>query len=178
MATSEQGQELQPITDRMKFEHGELLCKVEVDCRPAYHALPCGYVAGHGKNIAIVRRRDLPQLMAQIEPEPQEIVAAQRRYDRELDEYLRKNCEGVEPSEIPKRRAVLAAEFAMSMEMIFQRDMGRSIKPFVSVKVLEENISVPEDEASVEQQNAIAVGVAKAVAQALANMQAPQQKKS
>lgn len=169
--------ELQPVTDRMTFDHGEVLCKVEVDVRPAYHALPCGYMAGFGKNIVTVRKRDIPLLMAQVENEPEEIAAAQKRFNRELETYVEKNCEGVEPSALQRRREALIAEFPGSMEAIFYRDMGRSIKPLVSVKVLEENISVPEDEASVDQQNAIAVGVAKAVAQALAGMQ-QQQKKS
>lgn len=173
-------EELQPITDRMKFEHGELLVKVEVDVRPAYHALPCGFVAGHGKSIVKIRKRDLPALMALVETEPEEITAAQRRYDNALAEYLKKGLEGIEPINAEKRREQLIADYPGSMEAIFFRDMGRNIKPLVSVRVVEDNIAVPVDEAQNEQQNSIAVAVAKAVAAALAGVQQQQnqQKKS
>lgn len=176
MAEAMQVQELEPITDRMKFEQGELLCKVEIDVLPSYQAMPCGFVAGHGKSIIKVRKRDLPAIMAMVEPEPQEIAAAKKRFDNALDEHLRKNLEGIEPNNIAQRRETLVAEYAGSVEAIFQRDMGRSIKPLLSARVVEDNIPVAADEASFEQQNAIAAAVAKAVAAALANVN--QQKKS
>lgn len=176
MQTSEQVVELRPITDRMKFDQGDLLCKVEIDCRTAYFPAPCGYLVGFGKQIVTVRKRDIPLLMAQVETESHEIAAAQRRFEIGLEKYLNENCEGVEASNREERREALKAEYALSMEAIFERDVGRSIKPFVSVKVLEENLPVPADEASFEQQNAIAAAVAKAVAQAIAGTN--QQKKS
>jgi hypothetical protein len=173
-------EELQPITDRMKFEHGELLVKVEVDVRPAYHALPCGIVAGHGKSIAKVRKRDVPALMALVETEPHEIEAAQRRYDNALNDYIKKGLEGIEPANSEKRREQLIADYPGSMEAIFFRDMNRSIKPLVSVRVVEDNIPVPVDEAQTEQQSALVKALSAEFAKAFAGVlgQQTQQKKS
>lgn len=180
MQTTEQIPELQPITDRMKFEQGQLLCKVEIDCRTAYYAIPCGHLVGFGKQIVTVRKSDVPLLMAQVETEPEEIKAAQRRYDIGLEKYLDENCEGIDAGYRAARREQLKAEYALSMEAIFYRDTGRNIKPFISVRLLEDNIPIPADAAASEQQNSIAAEVAKAVATALAGLIQPnqQQKKS
>lgn len=173
--------ELTPVTDRVKFDRGDVLCRVEIDCRVANHPLPCGYLAQYGKQIARVRKADLPGLLAQVEPAPQEIDAAKRRYEVGLTKFINEGLEGIiEPSAKQKRREQLEAEYAGSVEAIFFRDNDRSILPFVSVKVLDDALPVPADETQLDQQTmmakVIAAEVAKALVPVIASLQ--QQKKS
>lgn len=164
-------QELTPITDRVKYERGDVLCRVEVDCRAAYQPLPGGFLAQNGKQTLKVRKQDLALLLAMVEPAPAEIEAARRRFETSLTKFVNDGLEGVvEPTARQKRKEQLEAEFPGSVEAIFHRDNDRSILPLNSVRVLEDGIPVPADESQLDQQSMMAKVVASEVAKALAGV--------
>lgn len=170
-------QEIQPVSDRVKYERGDVLVRIEVDCRVLCQALPGGYIVSQGKQSLKIARRDLPAVMALVETQPQEIEAAQRRYAKGLAEYIEQGLGGLtEPDQTASRRRALEAQYPNSVEAIFVRDMGRSILPLNSVTVIEEGLPAPIDEAQIEQHGLLAGIVAREVAKVLAQM-GQQQKK-
>lgn len=167
--------EIQPVSDRVKYERGDTLVRIEVDCRVLCQALPGGYIVGQGKQTLKIARRDLAAVEALVEKEPDQIEQARRRHKVELDKYIEAGLGGLtEPDQTAQRRRALEAQYPGSLEGIFYRDMGRSILPLVDVKVLEENLPAPQDEAQFEQYGVLAAVVAREVAKAMAG-QAQQQ---
>ena len=170
-------QEITPVSDRVKYERGDVLVRIEVDCRVLCQALPGGYIVSQGKQSLKIARRDLPAVLALVEPEPQEIEAARKRFNVELDRYIADNLAGLtDPDQTAQRRRALEAQFPNSVEGIFHRDMGRSILPLVSVTVLEDGLPAPIDEAQIEQHGLLAGIVAREVAKVIAQMSQQQKK--
>lgn len=168
-----QANEILPVSDRQKYERGDVLCKVEVDCRVAAQPLPGGYLATQGKQVVKIRKADLPVLHAMVEPNPEEIERARRLHQKALEDYVAKGMEGLnaDPESTLQRRRKLEAEYAGSAEAFFVRDNGRSILPLVSVKLVEDDIPAPQDEASVDSQTMLARIVAAELAKVMAAQQ-------
>lgn len=162
-------QEIRPVSDRQTFERGDVLVKVEVDCRVCAQPLPGGYVATEGKQIVKIRKSELASVLALVEPEPAEIDAARKRHNVLLNKHVEDGLQGLvaDAETMSQRRRKLEAEYAGSVEATFVRDMGRSILPLRSAVVVEDNLPAPVDETHVDQQSMLAAIVAREVAKVL-----------
>lgn len=168
-------EEIKPVSDRQKYERGDVLVKVEVDCRVCAQPLPGGHVATEGKQIVKIRKSELASVLALVEPEPAEIEAARKRHNVLLNKFIEDGLQGLnaDSEAMAQRRRKLEAEYAGSVEATFVRDMGRSILPLRSATVIEDNIPAPVDEASVDQSTMLASIVAREVAKVLQSQNQP-----
>lgn len=164
--------EIQPISKRTEpYDRGEVLVRLEVDCRPSTYPGPDGYLLQAGKQIIKISKREVPWFLALVEPEPEEIERARRLYTSALHKFLE---EETRPGMTAEQCAALVDVFPHSVEHFFQRDKDRGILPFNSVRIVEDGISAPADESARDQQVQMAEHVALAVAKAL-NARSPSQ---
>ena len=139
------------------------MCRVEIDCLPAQQLVPGAYLVQHGTNQINVFRSDLPVIMAMKEDEPELVEQAQKAYEKKFAKYMAERLKGVsDPDQIARLSIRFRAEFPGSMPGIFNDLNGRDIKPFKSVRVIEDSVQNPfeAEQAEVQAAQGRALGAA------------------
>jgi hypothetical protein len=139
-----------PVSTRHEpYKRGETMVELIVECRPATQGLSGGHLLNKGLNRIQVLSTALPDIMAQVEDEPEEIAAAERSHARALAKHVK---DGVgdesqypDADELRKKQNELRDTFAVSVASEFQRATGRDMKPLISVLEVVRDIPVDVD---------------------------------
>lgn len=162
-------QDIRPVSDRTEpFKRGDVLTRIEVDCRPTCMPAPGGYLLNFGKQTLTVKSDDVKFFQALVEQEPEKLDEARKRFQKKLDKFVADGIEGIdEPTAKALRTEQLIGSYANSVEATFYDSEGRDMKPLISCKILQENIVPSVNEAENVQAAMIAEIVARAVANAM-----------
>jgi hypothetical protein len=156
-----------------KPEKGLLFSIIKIDCAYSHNVmLPNGVLVPNGISHAKVPTRDLPKIMAQVEPRPDDMARATEIHNDKLEKAVAKGLEGVDAYQRSEIEAGIRAKFLGSPAAQFKHMNERDCQPFRSVEVVAENLLAEVDEESIQSEAIAAKRLGAAIGNQPADIQA------
>lgn len=177
-------EEMVPVSDKPDTPPSKkdtTVCVVEIDCRVMAQAIPGGHIARQGVARYRLYRGWLPVLLGQVctDEDHAEYERAVKQHHKLLDAEIGKYTANLTGVELELQKQEVRDSYPGSPEAIFCRDNGgRSMPPFNSVIVVEDNLPAPADEQLVARQRETATLAAEVTAQVLQRLGLGQQSQS
>lgn len=142
---------------------GTLFTIVKIDCAFTNNQMiPSGELLTQGVHYCKVPTRDMPKLLAMVEPHPEWIDQAAEAHKAAIEHKVRTARDAVEPIYRDETESTVRATFPGSVSGEFARQHLRDINPFRSVEVIEEGLLAEQDEQKlqIEEQQARRIAAA------------------
>jgi hypothetical protein len=159
----EQVQQLEEIRDtrpNAKPPRG-VRCKVRVENTNSQQQVS-GYLVPPGVSELVILKKDLPIVMGLVESEPEKLKMAHEVAALAYKTALEKFLKGVPAAQVANKTAEFDAEWPGTPQSEFRRLTGgaRDAMPFISAKVIEDDLpeAVDEDRMAVERVHAQTMG--------------------